>query len=469
MLRTLAAEAARKFGQRVSFAALRPAENPQAAELMGTGAQSQAAGARAGEAAGAREAGAPEAGTPEAGAQAAAVADAPAGSAPPATYQAPSRPAEVWRLTYADLDRLSDEVAAGLAFRGVLPGDVVTVALPTVPEFPICYLATVKIGAVIAGVDPRWPPAVLDRLAGLLRPTVTIAPSGSKIEPGPDGDVLGVTLAADGGSALTGLRRAEPPPPPLPPDPARPVVIAIAHGTAGTPRGAVFGVNQLDAIRAAEAGNRWGSAAGNVVLTALPFAHFSLMTRLAAMLQSGQSCFLMDSWQPEQVLDVAAAVQADQVTGLPGQLAELAARPLPAGAAAPALELIVTRDAAVPAGLVPVLRQHVGAGIHLRYGCAEAGLGLQAGPGDPAGDVDGYVGSPAPGVTLALRDAGGQEVPRGELGEVLLRSAACMSGYWNEPQASAAAFTSDRFVRTGDRGRIDEQGRLVLAPRVGPG
>jgi acyl-CoA synthetase (AMP-forming)/AMP-acid ligase II len=443
MLRTLAAEAARRFGQRVSFGALGPAEIPQAAELTATGEV-------AGEAAAAHPAALPQ---------------TPAEPSPAAAHQAPAPPAGGWRLSYADLDRLSDEAAAGLAFRGVLPGDVVAVALPAVPEFPICYLAAAKIGAVIAGVDPRWPPAVLDRLAGLFRPTMTIAPSGSKVGPGPDGEVLRVTLAADGGAALTGLRRAEPPPPPLPPDSARPVVIAVGYGTASVPRGAVFGVSQLDAIRAAEAGNRWGSAAGSVVLTALPFAHYSLMTRLPAMLQSGQSCFLMDSWRPERVPGVAAAVQANQVTCLPGQIAELAAWPLPADAAPPALELIVSRDAAVPAGLVPALRERLGAGVQLRYECAEAGLGLRTHPGDRAGDVDGYVGGPAPGVTLALRDED-QEVPRGEFGEVLLRSAACMSGYWNEPQASAAAFTSDRFVRTGDRGRIDEQGRLVLATRV---
>ncbi len=450
MLRTLAAEAARRFGRRMSFAAVRPAELPQPAELAGAGVQPRPAEAQA-------------AALPER------PGGPPAGPSARAAFTASAQPAKSWWLTYADLDRLSDEAAAGLAFRGVLPGDVVAVALPTAPEFPICYLAAVKIGAVVAGLDPRWPPALLDRLAELLRPAVTIAPFGCSIGPGPDGELVRLTLATDGGTALTGLRRAEPPPPPLPPDPTRPVVIVFTPGLTGTPCGAVFGVNQLDAIRAAEAGDRWGAAAGNVVLTAIPFAHYSFMTRLPAMLQSGQSCFLMDSWRPEQVLDVATAVRANQLIGLPGQLAELAARPLPAGAALPVLELIVTGDTAVPAGLVSVLRQRFGAGVQVRYGCAEAGLGLRAWPDDPAGDIDGYVGSPAPGVMLALRDAGGHEVPRGEFGDVLLRSAACMSGYWNDPQASAAAFTSDRFVRTGDRGRIDDQGHLVLAARAGPG
>jgi acyl-CoA synthetase (AMP-forming)/AMP-acid ligase II len=422
MLRTLAAEAARRFGQRMAFAAVRPAELPQQA----------------------------------------------------------AEPADSWQLSYADLDRLSDETAAGLAFRGVLPGDVVALALPTVPEFPVCYLAAVKIGAVAAGVDPRWPPAVLDRLSNLLRPTVTMAPFGLDIGPGPDGDLIRIALASSAKAALAGFRRAEPPPPPLPPDAARPAVIAFTSGRTGLPRGAVFGVSQLDAIRAAEAGEMWGSAVGNVVLAGIPPAHYRFMTRLPAMLQSGQSCVLMASWRPQWVLDVAAMVRATELTGLPAQLAKLV-EDSPVGAASPAggpaglpyLKLISTGDAAVPAGLLAALRQRFRAGVQVRYGCAEAGLGLSVCLEDAAADAaagaDGCAGIPAPGVTVALRDAGGRDVPGGEFGEVLLRSAACMSGYWNDPQASTAAFTSDHFVRTGDRGRLDDEGRLFLAGYIGPG
>jgi acyl-CoA synthetase (AMP-forming)/AMP-acid ligase II len=448
MLRTLAAEAARRFGRRVSFAAVvDPADS----------AQTSLDGAPL--------------------AQGSAVA---------------------WQISFADLDRLSDEAAAGLAFRGVLPGDVVALALPTVPEFPICYLAAIKIGAIVAGLNPRWPPGVLAQLADLLRPAVTVAPFGLDADPGPDGELVRITPAKDGRSVLAGLRRNEVPPPPLPPDPVRPMVIAFTSGGSGHPRGAVFGVGQLDAIRAAEAGDRWGSRLGNTVLTAIPFAHYTFMTRLPAILQLGQAHYLMRSWRAPVVPRLAAAVGANQVTAFPGQLAEVVgntadtantaaaadasvAAGVPEdgapgdpgsgdGSALRSIEIVVTGDAAPPPGLIHALRSRFGCRIQVRYGCAEAGLGLSTcADDDPSAEVDGCVGSPAPGVTLVLRDGNGHDVRPGDTGEVLLRSAACMSGYWNEPQASVAAFTRDRFVHTGDRGRLDENGRLVLGGRIAPG
>src|SRR6266545_4007888 len=79
------------------------------------------------------------------------------------------------RVTFADLDRLSDAVAAGLGHRGVLPGDVVAIALPPIPEYAVCSLAVAKLGAVVAGYDPRLPRESLAHLHDVVRPGLTIA------------------------------------------------------------------------------------------------------------------------------------------------------------------------------------------------------------------------------------------------------------------------------------------------------
>nr|BFE87728.1 hypothetical protein GCM10020093_103290 [Planobispora longispora] len=145
-------------------------------------------------------------------------------------------------LSFAELDRLSDGVAAGLAHRGVRMGDLVVLALPDGPEFPICYLAAAKVGAVTAGLRPDRPvpPARLD-------PALVVAAPGTAL---PGLEV--VTLPLRDGPAgrrpydpgrLGALYRSEPPPPPLPPDPRRPVAVVFTRGAVrradgGTARGA---------------------------------------------------------------------------------------------------------------------------------------------------------------------------------------------------------------------------------------
>ena len=73
-----------------------------------------------------------------------------------------------WSLSYRALDQLSDEVGAGLQARGIGPGDVVALCLPTSPDHVVAYAACAKIGAVCAGVNPRLTDherhAVLDRV-----------------------------------------------------------------------------------------------------------------------------------------------------------------------------------------------------------------------------------------------------------------------------------------------------------------
>src|SRR5581483_10147782 len=119
---------------------------------------------------------------------------------------------------------------------------------------------------------------------------------------------------------------------------------------------------------------------------------------------------------------------------------------------------------ATPA-LVRAARERLGVPVCTRYSCTEAGIGLGTHPSDPPEDAEATVGRPQPGVELAVRDADGTAVPVGEIGEVLLRSSAMMSGYWEDPEATAEVFTADGFVRTGDLGFLDEVGRLHLVGR----
>ncbi|MFJ9853109.1 AMP-binding protein [Streptomyces sp. NPDC101150] len=103
------------------------------------------------------------------------------------------------------------------------------------------------------------------------------------------------------------------------------------------------------------------------------------------------------------------------------------------------------------------------------YGMSEAMLITTALPEDhtvtgPGGRIT--VGRAMPGVELAIRDAAGRDLPTGEQGEVHVRSAGVTTGYWKQPELSAQVLPGDGWLRTGDVGVLDDEGRLYLVDRV---
>lgn len=355
-------------------------------------------------------------------------------------------------LSYADLHRQSDELAVGLARRGLRAADVVALALPTTPDFPVCYLAAAKLGAITAGVNTRLPAAEQARLMATVRPALVITAGDER---GAD-DVLAV-------GELDAVRVPGASPPELAPDPERPVSIVFTSGTTGTPKGAVFANRQLDAVRRIDVGDTWG--AGGSLLLGTSLAHLGFMTKLAGALQSGRTNHLMARWRAADALRATAQLRLTSLSGVPTQLALMLAEPVLDHLDLSALRLVLIGGGPAAPALVRRARERLGVPVCTRYSCTEAGIGCGTHPGDPPEDAEQTVGRPQPGVELAVGLEDGGRAAHGEIGEVLLRTPAAMSGYWRDPTATAAAFTHDGFVRTGDLGWIDERGRLHLAGR----
>jgi acyl-CoA synthetase (AMP-forming)/AMP-acid ligase II len=117
------------------------------------------------------------------------------------------------------------------------------------------------------------------------------------------------------------------------------------------------------------------------------------------------------------------------------------------------------------AALVREARARFGVPVVVRYTCTEAGVGVGTAADDPPEDAEESVGRARKGVELTIRSDEDRVLAAGELGHVCLRSPAVMRGYWRDPEATAAVFTSDGAVRTGDIGYVDERGRLHLSGR----
>jgi acyl-CoA synthetase (AMP-forming)/AMP-acid ligase II len=343
-----------------------------------------------------------------------------------------------WALSYTELDQSSDEAAAGLAARGVRAGDVVALVLPPGAEYAVAYCAAAKLGAITAGVNDRLAPRERAAVLDVAGPRVVL-----------DGDEFPAAASAD--KVLHDVRVRNAAPPSLPPDSELPVAIIFTSGTTGLPKGALYTNRQLSFITQTDVGDAWDS--GGRFMSGTSFAHLGFMTKLPGNLQRGGTTFIMERWHARPALELMAREKMTSVAGVPTQLALMLREPDFDAFDLASVQYIIAGGGPITPGLAEEARRRFDAKLQTRYSCTEAGIGLGTAFDDPLEDAIVSVGRPHPSVELALRGEEGGEVP------------AVMSGYWHDPDQTAAAFTADGFVRTGDLGWVDDRGRLRLVGR----
>jgi acyl-CoA synthetase (AMP-forming)/AMP-acid ligase II len=365
-----------------------------------------------------------------------------------------------WPLTFTELDRISDEVAVGLARRGLGAGDVVSLVLPPGPEYLLCYLAAAKLGAITAGVNDRLSVRERDAVFERAAPRLVVA------APGFAPDAYEAIEIADGENAATvlhELRVANESPAPMADDPDRAVAIIFTSGTTGIPKGALYGNRQLAFITQTDVGDTWDG--GGRSFSGTSFAHLGFMTKLPGSLRRGGTTFIMRRWRADDALALLSRERMTTVAGVPSQIALMLRRPDFDAYDLDSVAYIIVGGGPVTPGLADEARARFGARLATRYSCTEAGIGLGTAFDDPDEDAVVSVGRPHASVSLAVLDGDDRPVAEGEIGEVSLQSDAVMAGYWRDPEATRAAFTADGFVRTGDLGWLDDRGRLRLVGR----
>jgi len=347
------------------------------------------------------------------------------------------------RLTYAELDQRSDEVAAGLRAEGVGPGDAVVLRLPSDSAYVVAYAAAAKVGAITAGVNPR--------LAGPEQDAVS--------------DVAGGARTLTSAEELEALRRpgmAEP----LPDDPDRPVALVFTSGTTGRPKGALFRERQLAAITRIDVADAWGdpTAPPTPMLASTQFAHVGFMTKLPWYLRTGSTTHVLARWRAADVLATVAEQRMATLGAVAPQVALLLREDLDAYDLS-SLQALIVGAAASPLALVREARQRLAPGYSIRYSSTESGGCGTATAFDADDEEQQTVGQPRGGIEVAVHGDDGRPLPDGEVGEVWLRSPTVLSEWWHDPDATAATLV-DGWLRTGDLGVIDERGNLRLAGRA---
>ena len=395
-------------------------------------------------------------------------------------------------LSYADLDRLSRDFAAYLQNTlGVKKGDRIAVMTPNLLAFPIAFLGIIRAGAAQVNVNPLYTPHELEHQLNDAGAEIIIVFSG-----------VSATVAAVRGrtglkTVITcGVGDGSGKPLPSPPVdaglgdavtlvdalaegaklPFTPVTLGggdllflqYTGGTTGLSKGAalshrnlIANVEQYKAFMPAELLNE-----PQVIVTAIPLYHvFALMVNFITFFSFGADNWLVPN--PRDFDAFLATLKAARPTvfmGVNTLYAGLVTHPGGKDVDWSRLKLAGGGGAAIIGAVSDKWKAMTGIIIHEGYGLSETSPVVSFNP-LWLREFSGTTGLPMPSTDVKLLDENNRAVGIGEAGEIVVKGPQVMSGYWNKPEANAAAFTADGYFRTGDVGVFDARGFLKIVDR----
>jgi long-chain acyl-CoA synthetase len=393
-------------------------------------------------------------------------------------------------LSYAEFDAKGRAFAAFLQQRlGVKKGDRVAVMLPNLLAFPIALLGIARAGAVQVNVNPLYTPRELEYQLNDAGVEVIVVFNGSTptlAEIVGKTGVKTIITAGVGDGGATAL--------PSPPVDARlaatvgfdqalaqgkdlpftPVELSgddllflqYTGGTTGLSKGAALSHRNLVAnVEQFKALMPLGED-GEVIVTALPLYHiFALMVNFLTMFSVGAENWLVANPRDgDGLVDTLKQARPSVFMGVNTLYAALTMHPRIGEVDWSRLHLAGGGGAAVIGATSAKWKQITGTFIREGYGLSETSPVLSFNP-PHINEFSGTTGLPLPSTDIKLLDDQDREVPIGQAGEICAKGPQVMRGYWNKPEANAAAFTADGYFRTGDVGVFDKRGFLKIVDR----
>lgn len=358
------------------------------------------------------------------------------------------------RLTYAQLHTQAARHASVLAALGVTPGTRVLVNAPSSIRLVVGYLAVLRLGAVAVLTNPAYTAAELDTV---------IQRSGAALLLVDDDSERESQVPLQRWRELTAAAEHVAAHPPVALRSKDVALLAFTSGTTGAPKGVPLTHGQLLAsIRSAMRAWRWSR--DDVLVHALPLFHQHGLSGVHASLVAGSDAAIASTFDPHRLLATIERENATVLFGVPSvhqRLMSLDAEQLDP---VRRLRLVTSGSAPLSTALAGEFRARTGTQPLERYGLTETGLNVSNSYDGER--VLGTVGYPLPGVEVALTDPHGDPVEPGSEGEIVLRGPQVFDGYLDEPTATSATFWPDGWFRTGDLGRLDGDGRLVISGRL---
>jgi long-chain acyl-CoA synthetase len=405
--------------------------------------------------------------------------------------EAPKHPAVIFNettLSYAAVNGAANQVANGLTNLGVKPGDKVALSCPNLPFFPIVYYGILKAGAVVVPLNVLLKPREIayhlqdsDAVAYFCFEGTEQLPMGQMghaafqdVDSCEHFIMITANPAAaspiEGTTTLGMLMHDQPPTyATVQTNSDDTAVILYTSGTTGKPKGAeLTHLNMLMNARLAE--NMYEVCyEEDVHLVTLPLFHsFGQSVQMNAGFYTRSTISLLPRFDPDTAL---AIMERDNVTifaGVPTMYWALLNYPdadkYDLEKIARTLRLACSGGSAMPVEVMRAFQERFNVKILEGYGLSEtspvASFNRIDRPTKP-----GSVGVPVWGVQIRIVDESDEEVPQGELGEIVIRGHNVMKGYYNKPEANKEAFRGG-WLHTGDIGRFDEDGYLYIVDRV---
>ncbi|MER7478983.1 long-chain fatty acid--CoA ligase [Streptomyces sp. NPDC126510] len=379
-----------------------------------------------------------------------------------AAQERPDHPAVIHqghRTSYRVLWHSVRCAAAALRRRGLGPGDRVAVLLPNTTAFPVAYFAVLAIGGTVVPVHLLLSK---DEIAYLVRDsgaTAVICAPELRDRLGSDAPEVITPEHLDGpGDASAPEERAGD-------DLA---VILYTSGTTGRPKGVMLTHANLRGNIETTVRTPFAVTPDDVLYGCLPLSHiFGQVCGMAVCIRATATLVLAERFAATTALREMTELGCTYLMGVPTMYRELldaveAGAPVP-----PSLNRVYSGGSALPVAMLNEFTARFGCQVYEGYGLTEASPVVAYNlPGRPP--VPGTVGHPIPGVEVVIADSSVEEhiapVAKGEVGEVVVRGPNVTAGYLGLPDETGKAIV-DGWLRSGDLGRIDATGRLVLVDR----
>jgi len=387
------------------------------------------------------------------------------------------------RLTWAELARVVERVAYGLAEHGIASGSVIACQLPNWTEFIVLALAATRLGAILNPIPPTYRANELRFILDVLEAQAFVVPGrfrnfdyvemveglragAPRLErvwvargrPG-DGMLPFGSLLETAWEARAGHR------PLAGTDPNAVSEVIFTSGTTGEPKGVMHTSNTVLSIIYPLI-ERLRFSERDVTLMSSTFGHQTgfLYGYLMTVLLGGTGVWL-DVWNAEEA---ARLIEAERVTFTMGAtpfLQDLTSTPALARHDVSSLRVFISAGAPIPRKLVEDARRRLGCAISAGWGMSENGCVTCNGLDDPEEKVFGTDGTPLPGMDVAIVDDADRALPPGTEGNLLVRGHSQFVGYWKRPEFTREGHTPDGWFRTGDRGVLDPSGYLSITGR----